>query len=74
MFHELDEVVLTEDLPGYGLTAGDIGIVVLVHKNGQGYEVEFVTLQGETLAVVSLSPSQLREIRNREIAHVRQVA
>jgi hypothetical protein len=28
---ELDEVVLTCDLPDHGLAAGDIGTVVLVH-------------------------------------------
>jgi hypothetical protein len=43
MIKELDTIVLTIDLPGFGLHAGDLGTVVLVHKHG-GYEVEFVTL------------------------------
>jgi hypothetical protein len=70
---ELESVVLTEDLPEYGLRSGDIGTVVLVHKGGTGYEVEFMTLTGETVAVVSLSASQVRPIAAREIAHVRTV-
>ena len=37
---ELDEVVLTCDLPDHGLAAGDIETVVLVHGEGKGYEVE----------------------------------
>lgn len=65
---ELDRVVLTTDLPEYGLQAGDLGTVVLVHGDHQGYEVEFVTLSGETVAVVSLFPTQLRPVGQREIA------
>ena len=74
MIEELDRVVLTTDLPDYGLKQGDIGTVVLVHQNGEGYEVEFVTLDGETLAVVSLFAAQLRPIGRREIAHARVMA
>ena len=72
MIRELDRVVLTADLPEYGLKSGDVGTVVLVH-DGRGYEVEFVALDGETLAVVSVFPQQLRPIGHREIAHARPV-
>jgi len=68
VIQELDRVVLTTDLPKYGLQAGDLGTVVLVHGDHQGYEVEFVTLSGETVAVVSLFPTQLRPVGQREIA------
>ncbi|MBM4050406.1 MAG: DUF4926 domain-containing protein [Planctomycetes bacterium] len=71
MINELDRVVLTEDMPERDLRRGDIGTVVLVHRGGAGYEVEFITLDGETVAVVSLSPSQIRPIGRREIAHAR---
>ena len=33
------------------LEQGDIGTVVLIHQGGKGYEVEFVTLDGETVAI-----------------------
>jgi hypothetical protein len=69
---ELDTVVLTEDLPGHGLVRGDLGTVVLVHGR-PGYEVEFMTLDGETPAVVSLTPQQIRPVRRREIAQARAV-
>jgi hypothetical protein len=68
MIKELETVVLTADLPEHGLKAGDLGTVVLVHTHG-GYEVEFMTLDGETVAVVSLSPDQVRAVRHREIAY-----
>lgn len=72
MIKELATVVLTEDLPGHGLKAGDLGTVVLVHGAG-GYEVEFMTLDGETLAVLSLRPDQVRLVGRREIAQARAV-
>jgi len=72
MIRELDSVVLACDLPEHGLRRGDVGTVVLVHA-GAGYEVEFMTLDGETLAVVSLRDEQLRPIGRREIAHARLV-
>jgi hypothetical protein len=74
MIRELDRVVLTVDLPEPGLKAGDIGTVVLVHRDNQGYEVEFVTLTGETVALLSLFPTQLRPIGQREIAQARVMA
>jgi hypothetical protein len=72
MIKELDTIVLTVDIPDFGLHAGDLGTVVLVHKHG-GYEVEFVTLDGETVAVISLAPEQVRPVGHREIAHARSV-
>lgn len=74
MIHELDRVVLDADLPEPKLERGDIGTVVLVHRDHKGYEVEFNTLDGEPVAVVSLFPNQLRPIARREIAHARAVA
>ncbi|MBI4665824.1 MAG: DUF4926 domain-containing protein [Nitrospinae bacterium] len=74
MIRELESVVLETDLPAAGLKRGDIGTVVMLHKDGEGAEVEFVTLDGETVAVVTLRVSQMRPIRHGEIAHARSVA
>lgn len=72
MIKELECVALKCDLPEHGLKKGDLGTVVLVHDHA-GYEVEFMTLKGETIAVLSLSPEQVRTIGRREIAQVRTV-
>ncbi|HEV2969493.1 MAG TPA: DUF4926 domain-containing protein [Pirellulales bacterium] len=72
MIRELDTVALTDDIPEHGLMRGDIGTVVLLHSE-RGYEVEFVSLAGETLAVVSLRPEQIRSVGPREIAQARPV-
>ena len=71
MIKELDDVVLRMDLPQYGLTEGDVGTVVLVHRDGAGYEVEFTALDGETIAVVTLRADHVRPVGHREILHVR---
>ncbi|MDM9583907.1 DUF4926 domain-containing protein [Nostoc sp. GT001] len=62
MIQELDRVILTRDLPKHSLEEDDIGTVVFVHQGGKGYEVEFVTLDGETVAIVSLYSIQVRHI------------
>ncbi len=72
MIQELDRVVLTEDLPDYALQAGDLGVVVLVHRQGEAFEVEFLTLEGDTVAVETLTARQVRPVRASEIAHVRE--
>ena len=74
MIKDLDSVVLTGDLPEHGLTKGDIGTVVLLHEGGKGCTVEFMTLTGKTLAVVTLLADQVRPIAKDEIAHARHVA
>ena len=73
MIKELDSVVLSADLPDLDLAAGDVGTVVMVHDAGRGYEVEFVTLDGETIAVVTLEADRVRPIGRGEIAHARRV-
>lgn len=74
MIRELDQVVLDRDLPEFGLKRGDLGTVVLVHNAGAGYEVEFMALDGETLAVTTLEHGDVREVNGREIAHARGLA
>ena len=74
MIQALDTVVLTCNLPKLGLKRGEAGTVVLVHEGGAGYEVEFLTLSGETVAVTTLTKDQVRPAARGEIAHVRAMA
>ena len=74
MIEELDRVVLTEDVAEYALKAGDVGTVVMVHGKGEGFEVEFMALNGETIAVATLLAAQVRPAQRGEITHVRKVA
>jgi len=73
MIKEHDIVVLTEDMPAEGLTAGDVGTVLHIHNKGEGYEVEFVTLAGQTIAVASLLAPQVRPVSRQDVAHIREL-
>ncbi len=74
MIDELDTVILTRDVPASGLRAGDVGAVVHRYAGGRSYEVEFVTGEGTTVAVLTLSDADLRLMSPGEILHVRQLA
>jgi hypothetical protein len=71
MIKEHDRIALKTDLPAQKLKAGDIGTVIHVHKRGAAFEVEFLTLHGETVAVTTLEAFQVRPIQKKEIAHAR---
>lgn len=73
MIKEHDVVVLTQDLPHDRLRAGDVGTVVHVHQGGAGYEVEFMTLSGDTVAVTTVMASQVRPVGPRDLVHVREL-
>ena len=74
MIKEHERVVLTTALPGEGLEAGDVGTVVHVYKDGEAYEVEFVTLDGHTAAVATLEASQVRPVSRHDITHTRELS
>ena len=74
MFNELDTVVLSHDLKELGLTRGDVGAVVHAYADGKAYEVEFVTGEGRTIAVTTLTNSDIRPMQRQEILHVRTLA
>ena len=73
MISAFDRVILTDDLAAEGLRQGDIGTVVEIYRDGEGYEVEFFTLQGETRAVVTLLAHQVREISPKDVPNARTV-
>jgi hypothetical protein len=74
MIKEHDRIVLLKDLLEDGLQAGDVGTVVHIHRQGEAFEVEFVTLDGGTVAVITLLSSQIRAVSKRDITHVRELA
>jgi hypothetical protein len=71
---ELDRAALRTDLPAYGLIAGDVGTVVFVHAEGAAYEVEFMTADGHTVAVETLSADQVEPVTGQLILHARKHA
>lgn len=71
MIREHENVVLVCDLPAHGLKAGDVGTVVLVYAEPPGYEVEFMTLGGDTVAVESVEKEKVRPVSRNEMSHAR---
>jgi len=71
MIRELDTVVLNRDVVEQGLRRGDVGAVVHRYHDGAAFEVEFVTAAGTALAVLTLTPLDIRPIDSSEILHVR---
>ena len=71
---ELESVALTRDIPEFGLKAGDLGTIVMVHAGGEGYTVEFCDLTGETIAVATLEAGSIRRIEHGEVASARRLA
>lgn len=58
---ELESVVLTRDLPDHELEVGDVGVIVHRHAES-AFEVEFITGEGGTVAVVTLRSEDLRRV------------
>lgn len=71
---ELDAVALTQDIPAEGLESGDIGTVVMVYGQNEGYEVEFVDYDGHTIDLLTLKPGQIRLLSRGDVPHVRRLA
>jgi len=71
---ELDAVALTCDLSEQRLKRGDVGTAVLVHGNGEAFEVEFVDYDGHTVALLTLELAQVRPLRAGDIPHARTLA
>jgi hypothetical protein len=73
MIKKHERVVLKVPLPAENLEAGDVGTVIHIHKDGLAYEVEFLTLDGNTAAVATLEATQVRPVNERDMTHTREL-
>ena len=71
MLEEHDRIVFTDDVADPDLKAGDVGTIVHLHRDGGAFEVEFLTLDGHTAAVATVSSSQVRPVSGADITHAR---
>jgi len=71
MIKEHERVALTVDLPKHHLKAGDLGVVVMIHGNHEGYELELFSADGRTLDVVTVEARQVRPVSHRDVMHAR---
>ena len=54
MLEEHDRIVLTRDLPAQDLEAGDVGTIVHAYASREAFEVEFLALDGNTVAIATV--------------------
>ena len=66
-------MVLRHDISEYGLRQGDVGAAVHSYEDGGKFEVEFVTAEGRTIALITLDDADIRLMADREILHVREL-
>ena len=69
MHKEHDRVVLTDDISANGLKVGDVGAIVHVYPGADAFVVEFLTLEGDTAAVVDVRGSQIRLVSKSDIIY-----
>ncbi|MBA3868063.1 MAG: hypothetical protein H0X30_02830 [Anaerolineae bacterium] len=48
-------------------------MILHLYADHKGYEVEFVTFSGELIALVSVYPTQIRQLEKNEIAKARRI-
>lgn len=74
MIQEHQLVVLLESLPETPFREGDIGTVVHIHGEHEGYALEFADGSGVTLGIVDVYPSQIRGLGSGDLLHARLLA
>ena len=76
MFKEHDQIVLIDNVSGDGgvaLKHGDVGTIVHIHPRAEAFVVEFMALDGDTLAIATVLPAQTRPVSGADITHARSV-
>ena len=67
-----ERVALTESIGEFA--AGDVGVVLDIHGQHEGYEVEMLNAQSETLDVITVFSNQVRRVEATDVLHLRQRA
>ncbi len=62
--------MLARDVPEFGLKRGDVGVIVHCYGD-EAFEVEFVTADGRTVALLTLTRADIRPFDVNEIFHAR---
>jgi hypothetical protein len=71
-FNMLGMIVLSKDIPEKKLTAGDLGVIVEMYTSTD-MEVEFITGDGHTQALLPLNSSDIRLVSGSDILSVRSL-
>jgi len=75
-FELFKEVVLLKDIPDQGLKKGDVATIVEYHSSESskdGYTLEVFNAIGDTIAVITVSESDIEPLKKSEILRVRTI-
>jgi hypothetical protein len=76
-FELYKDVVLRKNIPAYRLKKGDVATIVEYHpskSSDDGYSLEVFNAVGETIAVVTVSESDIEMLKENEVLSVRPMA
>jgi ATP-dependent exoDNAse (exonuclease V) alpha subunit len=74
MYKELDTIVFANNIDTKGLKKGDVGTIVHIYEGNKAFEVEVVKADGNTVAVLTVKPDEIREMNSNEILSVRDLS
>ena len=77
VLEEHTQIVLTTPIfgdDGEELQPGDVGVIIHTHSGVEAFVVEFLTLNGDTWAIATVAPSQMRQVTDKDIIHTREFA
>lgn len=75
-FELYKEVVLKKDIPDKKLKKGDLATVVEHHRsntNVDGYSLEVFNVLGDTIAVVTVTETEIEPLKSGEVFSVRRL-
>ncbi len=74
-FALLETVIVTENFKNEHVLKGDVGTIVEIYtRPSLAYEVEFVNPNGETRALLTLTPHQVRHLSDDDVLTTRPLA
>ena len=76
MFKKHEQIVLTAEVlgdEGEELKQGDVGTIIHIHPDKEAFVVEFMSLDGGTVAIATVLPSQVRPVTGADLTHARTV-
>ncbi len=76
MFKEHEQIVLTAEVlgdEGEALKPGDVGTLIHIHPDKEAAVVEFLSLDGSTVALATVLPAQMRPVTGADLTHARTV-
>ena len=76
MFEEHQQIVLITEVSGDDgtqLKPGDVGVIVHVHPGGEALVVEFMSFDGDTLAIATVLSCQARPVTGADLTHARDI-